>query len=107
MDLGRTGHAHRGSTLRPGRHPPAPDGGGDGFYAALVGGGVYLDLGEHVVLGISAYLRKDKFNRPTYQATSFWMVPLPLGRVRFVLAGYADLAGTDRAGPDLNSQPQL
>jgi len=81
--------------------------GGTGFYANLIGGGFYLDLGDSNLLGVSVYLRKDKHNSLTYQFTPSWLFPFHIRSLRFVFTGYADFAGSDAVGLDFNAQPQL
>jgi nucleoside-specific outer membrane channel protein Tsx len=83
------------------------DRGGNGFYANLLGGGAYFDVGEKNLLTLGAYFRKDKYNTLTYQFTPFWYFPFFVSKLRFVFTGYADFIGTDTLGMDFNAQPQL
>jgi nucleoside-specific outer membrane channel protein Tsx len=79
----------------------------DGFWAGLAGLGIDFTLPPPLYFGVNVYVRKDAFNRTTYQVTPFWELPFNIAQARFTLRGYLDVAGTDSLGVDLNTQPQL
>jgi nucleoside-specific outer membrane channel protein Tsx len=80
---------------------------GAGFNALLVGAGVDLAVPGARVLQVNAYWRDDNFNKPTFQVTPVWLVPVQTGPLSWVLAGFVDVAGRDAGGLDVLSQPQL
>jgi nucleoside-specific outer membrane channel protein Tsx len=79
----------------------------DGFYAYMIGAGADLELPTPYVLGVNAYYRKDKFNAPSYQVTTFWEAPIDVGVLSFRFRGYLDVFGSDASAAELAGQPQL
>jgi len=83
--------------------------GDEGYEAYLIGGAVDLNVPGFTFLGLHAYHRDDP-NLPgsTWQATITWHRPFEIGGQRFVIEGFADLAGEE--GPSAENQlivPQL
>lgn len=81
--------------------------GGDGFAANLIGAGVDLRVPAFAHLEVDGYYRDDHFNGGTYQVTTVWVSPFRLGPTRWAFQGFVDVAGTDGAGTDVTTQPQL
>jgi nucleoside-specific outer membrane channel protein Tsx len=80
---------------------------GSGFNAYLIGLSTNLRLPGFALFELGAYARDDNFNRPTYQVTGVWLVPVRLGPVPVSLGGFVDVSGTDALGVDVMTQPQL
>ncbi|MDX8409332.1 MAG: outer membrane protein OmpK [Mariprofundales bacterium] len=78
---------------------------GEGFKANMVGLGTNLDIPGFQFLELDAYVRKDNFNRRTWQLSTAWS--LPLYRDLLTLDGYVDVNGTNNNGTEINGQPQL
>ena len=77
---------------------------GEGFHAELIGLGTDIAMPGFNLLSTHLYLRKDNFNRKTWQITTVWSIPL--GRW-LSLEGFIDLYGSDNNGLEISSQPQL
>ena len=80
---------------------------GNGFYANMVGVGLTLFPNSSLKVGSDFYLRKDKFNHATFQASPYWHLPFQSGSAQFLATGFIDLAGTDLFGADLSSTPEF
>ncbi|ATX82617.1 Nucleoside-specific outer membrane channel protein Tsx [Mariprofundus ferrinatatus] len=77
---------------------------GDGFHAELIGLGTDLSIPGFNLLSIHAYLRKDNFNRRTWQTTTVWSVPFGTW---MSFEGFIDIYGSDSNGTEIGMQPQL
>jgi len=77
---------------------------GNNFMAYMLGMSAQLDIPAFNNASLSAYGRKDKFNRSTWQVTGVWSVPIMSA---LHLNGFLDLYGTDNLGTELITQPQL
>jgi len=77
---------------------------GQGFHAEMVGLGVDLTIPGFNVLSTNMYLRKDNFNRATWQNTTVWNIPLGAW---LSFEGFIDLYGSDNNGTEISTQPQL
>ncbi len=80
---------------------------GPGFNVLLGGLGTSLDVPGFAFWSLNAYVRKDNFNGANYQVTTSWGVPFDIGAVGLSFEGFADVYGTDAAGFNLLTQPQL
>ncbi len=77
---------------------------GQGFHAEMIGLGVDLTVPGFHMLSTHMYLRKDNFNRPTWQTTTVWNIPLGEW---LSFEGFIDLYGSDNNGTEISAQPQL
>jgi len=77
---------------------------GQGFHAEMIGLGTDLSVPGFDLLSVNVYLRKDNFNRRTWQNTDVWNIPLGQW---LSFEGFIDLYGSDTNGMEISSQPQL
>jgi len=77
---------------------------GEGFHAELIGGAIDFNLPGFSVASAHLFWRKDNFNRPTWQTTLVWLLPLDEW---FQFTGFADIYGSDNNGTEIGTQPQL
>jgi len=80
---------------------------GPGFNVLLGGLGTNLKVPGFAFWTLNAYVRKDNFNAANYQVTTAWGLPFDLGPVGLSFEGFADIYGTDAAGFNVLTQPQL
>jgi nucleoside-specific outer membrane channel protein Tsx len=81
--------------------------GDDGFYAGMAGLGVDFKIAGFSAIGVNVYLRKDKFNAPTAQVTTFWTAALGGADSHWISEGFVDICGTDHDGVDIMAQPRV
>lgn len=80
---------------------------GEGFIAEMIGASVDITVPGFTFVSLSAYHRKDNFNSSTHQVSVAWGLPFSAGNTSGIFEGYADFAGTDNNGEDINTQPRL
>jgi nucleoside-specific outer membrane channel protein Tsx len=80
---------------------------GKQYTARLAGVSADLDVPHFDTATVTAFVRDDNYNAPNVQVTLTWSRPVAIGKLKLTLAGYADVAGTDRDGIDIGAQPQL
>lgn len=78
---------------------------GENFQALMGGLGVELDIYGFNFITADIYLRKDNYNKTTYQTTLVWHTDYELG-TRWIFEGFLDWYGVDK-GSVIISQPRI
>ena len=79
---------------------------GDDFQAKNIGMRLALSLPKFNFFDFNVFMRKDNYNKQTYQTTLAWNSTFTMGSVPFIFEGFVDYYGVD-FGTEVISQPRL